>query len=389
MYDFLSMAEYYKAETIETRRHIHQWPEIGWNEFETQKYICSKLDEIGIEYNTCKTGIVAVIDTKKKGKTVVLRADIDALAVNEETDAEYKSKKEGFMHACGHDGHTSALLTAAKILYGIKDELKGKILFVFQPCEEELPSGAEAIVRSGLVDDADVFFGIHLRPDVPNGTINIEKGARMAASARLDIDIHSIGCHAGSPWDGSDSIVAASAIVMGIQTVVSRELPIEETAVISIGMLHSGSSRNVISDRATLTGTIRFYKDGQEKEIGEKITRIVKNIALAYNTKADVSVEFTGSGVVYNDEKFSETAKLSAAKIVGKENLVFVAKSGGNEDFSYYRAVAPSVFVFVGCKKEGYPDCGLHSPIFEIDESALSVSAAMHCQFAVDFLMDE
>ncbi len=386
MMDFLSMAKEYNPYTIKIRRDIHAFPEPGWKEFKTSDYICRELDKQGIKYERIKTAVIAKIETGRSGKNVVLRADTDAIPITEETGEEYSSKNIGVMHACGHDGHTAALITALKIINETKEEFCGTVTAVFQPSEESLPSGAEMIVKSGKTDNADAFFGIHLKPETETGKVNVSEGFRMAASAVVDIEITSKGCHAGSPWEGSDATLAAAAVVMNLQSIVSRELPLEEQAVITIGEFSSGTARNTVSDRAVLKGTCRYYKDGQEKFLAEAIKRIAENTAAAYRAKADVNVFYSGCGAVYNDPELTKMAQKAAESIVGKGNMVDIKRSGINEDFSHYRKIAPSVFAFVGCKREGKPQYGLHSPKFDIDENALYVAAALYAAFAYEFL---
>ena len=388
MFDFLNKAKEYNLYTIAARRKIHSFPELGWHEFKTSDFICSQLEEIGIKYERIKTAVIAKIETGKAGKNVVLRADMDAISLREETKEEYSSQNIGVMHACGHDGHTASLITALKILYEIKNELNGTITAVFQPSEESLPSGAEMIVKSGKINDADAVFGIHFKPELETGTVSVFEGFRMAASAVVDIEITSKGCHAGSPWEGSDATLAAAAVIMNLQSIVSRELPLDEQAVITIGKISSGSARNTVSDKAVMEGTCRYYKDGQEKFLAEAIKRIAENTASAYRAKADVNVFFSGCGAVYNNPELTKTAERAVENIVGKENNLYVERSGVNEDFSHYRKIAPSVFAFVGCKRNSIQQYGLHSPKFNIDENALAVAAAIYAEFAVQFLTE-
>ncbi len=381
----------YEKELIEIRRKLHSSPELGYEEYETSDFIYNYLKDLGFDEvnKICKTGVVGLIKGKKEGKTLMLRADIDALPVFEETDIEYKSKIEGKMHACGHDAHAAMLLIAAKVLVKYRDDINGNIKFLFQPNEES--SAALDIIEAKVLENphVDVASAIHIWSQLDSGKIGISNGAVMAALEEFVITIHGKGGHTGSPHVSIDPIIASANIITSVQQIQTRELDPREATVIMFGKVEAGTACNIIPEKATLEGTIRFlYKDedaGREK-LKELFDRIVKGVCIASNTKYEIEYK-NGNPAVINDSSMVTLARESAKKTVSDENNVVEYSYIAGEDFAEFSKVVPSVFYFIGSKNEKknthYPH---HHPKFNIDEDVLKYGVEMHVRMALDYL---
>ncbi|SNT01535.1 amidohydrolase [Anaerovirgula multivorans] len=383
------LAKKYKEYAIDMRREFHMYPEASWEEIRTSKRIQEELKKMEIPFDVvARTGVVATIEGENKGKTVALRADMDALQVEEYNEVSYKSTNEGIMHACGHDGHTAMLLTAAKILKDMKKDIEGSIKLFFQPAEE-LAQGARKMIEEGVMEGVDSVFGIHLWSDVEVGKISIEEGPRMASADLFKIYVKGLGGHGSLPHQGIDAVVAASAIVMDLQSVVSREISPLESAVVSVGSFHSGTRFNVISNEAILEGTTRCFNLELREKFSSILERIIVNTAKSY--RAEGSLEYTfGTPPVINDKECSEIACKSVEKLFGKEAIEKMEKVTGGEDFAMYLEKTPGIIAFVGARNEekaaNYPH---HHGRFNIDEDALEIGAALYAQYAIDFLSKE
>ncbi|MGL5346362.1 MAG: M20 family metallopeptidase [Peptostreptococcaceae bacterium] len=376
----------YKDYIIEMRREFHANPEASMQEVRTCKRIKEELDKIGVSYvSAANTGVIATIKGKNPGKTVALRADIDALAVCELNEVEYKSKNEGLMHACGHDGHTAMLLGAANVLNEIKDNINGTVKLLFQP-GEEAGVGARAMIADGAMEGVDSAFGIHLWADLELGKIAVEEGPRMASADILKITVKGKGGHGSMPNQGIDAVLVSSAIVMNLQSIVSREISPLESVVVSIGAINAGTRFNVIAEDAVLDGTVRCFNPKLREELPNIIERIVKNTASTY--RAEASVEYNKViPITINDKECTKLAKGSVDKLVGEGALASIPKVTGSEDMSEYLNLAPGAIAFVGAgnidKGIAYPH---HHGKFNIDEDALELGTNLYVQYALDFL---
>ncbi|TCO76961.1 M20 family metallopeptidase [Marinisporobacter balticus] len=383
------LAKKNKDYVVDLRREFHKYPEPSWHEERTSKRIKEELDKMGIPYiSVAGTGVVATIEGKKSGKTVALRGDIDALQVNEANDVSYKSQNEGIMHACGHDGHGAMLLCAAKILNESKNQINGKVKLFFQPAEESA-EGAEKMIEEGVVEGVDGIFGIHLWSDLACGLVSVEEGPRMASADLFKIYIKGKGGHGSLPHQGVDAVVTASAIIMNLQSVVSREISPLESAVVSVGKIQSGTRFNVIPDEAVLEGTTRCFNNNIRKDFPEILERIAKNTAASY--RAEAELEYTqGTPATINEAGCSKIAGKSVEKLLGIESLVNMERVTGGEDFAMYLEKVPGALAFVGVRNEekgaNYPH---HHPRFSIDEDGLEIGAGLYAQFAVDFLNEK
>lgn len=377
------LGEKYKDYMVEMRRYFHENPEPSTEEYNTSAKIKEELDKMGIPYvSAAGTGVIGTIQGGKPGKTVALRADMDALQVKECTGLPFASQKEGLMHACGHDGHIASLLGAAKILNEIKDEIQGTVKLFFQPAEETA-WGAKKMIEEGALEGVDGVFGIHIWADIELGKISVEAGPRMASTDLFRIKVIGKGGHGSLPHQGVDAVVAGSAIVMNLQSIVSREISPLETAVVSVGQIKSGSRFNVIAPEAFMDGTTRAFSAEVRGKFHGMIDRIAKNTAAAYRAEAVTEYEYLVP-VTINDERCSKIAEEAVRETFGEDVLTTFPKITGSEDFSYFSNEREGVLCFVGTGTENYYPH--HHPKFSVDERALPVAASMYAAYAVNYL---
>ena len=373
------------------RRHFHQYPELSFQEFETTKYIAAELDKLGIPYKINpekNTGIVAVIKGPHEGKCIALRSDMDALPVQEINTFDYKSKHDGVMHACGHDGHTAVLLGAAHMLMDMRDEIYGTIYLIFQPAEE-LAVGADYMMRFGdWYEKIDTIFGGHIWLDLPAGLVSVEEGERMVAADQFTIDIKGYGGHGSQPHQTIDASLVASAIVMNLQSIVSRNITPLDSVVVTIGSIESGNRYNIISGEAILKGTTRYFNLDYAKTIPEMMNRVINNTAAAYGATAEMNYEYMVPPVI-NDPDCSRIAEGAVAKAMGPQALSKMHKVTGGEDFGCYLQKKPGCFAFFGLYNEAIGAChSHHSNNFNIDDSVLSGASGVYTQYAIDWLKE-
>lgn len=362
---------------VEFRRMFHQIPELGFEEKETTEKICQILQEMHITpIRMQPTGVIAYIGPET-GDTIALRADIDGLPVKEETGVAYQSIHEGVMHACGHDGHIAGLLGTASILKELENDLSVRVKCIFQPSEENT-LGAMQMIRQGVLEDVDCIFGLHLFSDMNTGMISIEKGPRMAQTDRFSITFRGKGGHAGKPHQCIDATVMAADFVMSVQSIVAREVDPAESAVITIGSMHSGRQYNVISGEAKIEGTCRSFRESIAKHLKEALECRAENIAKYYGGEAEIIYSYGSHPPVENDAILSEQIAKTAEELFGK-HFEETAPLMLGDDFSWYQKEIPGVYAFVGChdprKKEYFPN---HHPCFQMDESALTDAVLLH-----------
>ena len=382
------LAKKYEQYTIDVRREFHMHPELSMKEVGTSDRIKEELTKIGIPFESIGTGVVATIKGKNEGKTIALRADIDALEVNEMRDVPYKSKNEGIMHACGHDAHGAMLLGAAHVLNEIKDEFNGTVKLMFQPAEETA-QGAKALIEGGALNGVDEVFGMHVMGNFPSGKIAVGEGPRMASADMFRIKVKGAGGHGSMPNYGVDALVAASSIVMNLQTVVSREISPMESAVVSIGKLSSGTRFNVIADEAIMEGTTRCFSYEVREQLPAAMQRIVKSTAASYRAEAEFEYKFLTAPTINNMES-TERAKKAIEKIMSRDAVMEMPKMAGSEDFSEYLEMVPGTFAIVGIANKDKDTCySNHHPMFDIDEDMLVNGVALHAQYAFDYLMNK
>lgn len=366
---------------IKIRREFHMCPELGMKEFKTSEKICNLLDEMGIEYKSAvaNTGVVGIIRGKKEGNTVALRADMDALPIDEKNDINYKSKEEGKMHACGHDAHMTILLGAAKILNDMKDNLSGNVKLFFQPAEETV-GGAEKMIEEGVMENpkVDAVFGLHVAPEIPVGKIGIKYDKMNASSDTLVIKIEGESTHGAYPHSGIDSIMIASQVVNSLQTIVSRNINPIESAVISLGTIHGGTQHNIIANSVIMRGTLRTLSPETRKIALSQINKLVEDIPKTFGGRGEL-VREEGYAPLINHNDMVNVVKNNGYDILGKNNVIEIKEpSLGVEDFAYFLKEAKGAYYRLGCRNEGKEIVhdGHHNR-FNIDEDCLPIGVAL------------
>ncbi|MDQ6598696.1 amidohydrolase [Bacillus salipaludis] len=354
---------------ISIRRHLHQFPELSNQEFETSKSIEKWLKEldIPIRKTTLKTGVFADIKGGKPGPIVAIRADIDALPIEEKTGLPYASKIKGVMHACGHDFHTAALVGAAYLLKKNQSNLNGTVRLIFQPAEE-LGGGAKHVIEDGQLEEVEAIIGLHNKPGLPVGTIGIKEGPLMAAVDRFQIILHGKGSHAALPQNGKDPIVAAAQLITAIQTIVSRNVSPLQSAVVSVTKIIGGSTWNVIPGNISLEGTVRTFDPIIREEVKTRLYTIVNAIAAAFSQEAEINW-FSGPPPLVNHTSVTEIVSTAAKE--QSLNVIHPESSTAGEDFSYYLLDIPGTFAFFGTN--GQEDW--HHPEFTVDETSIIKAA--------------
>lgn len=390
---------------IEWRRDFHQNPELSNREFKTAEKIAAHLKSLGIEVQTgvAKTGVVGVLKGGKPGPVVALRADMDALPVTERVEVPFASKVKstynnmdvGVMHACGHDTHVAMLMGTAEVLSKMKKELKGTVKFIFQPAEEGAPEGeeggAELMVKEGVLENpkVDAIFGLHINSMTPVGSIKIKTEGIMAAADMFRIEVKGKQTHGSTPWTGLDPIVVSSQIVMGLQTIISRQVPLTQApAVLSVGGLHSGVRNNIIPESAEMYGTIRTFDPKMQETIHRNIERTATSIAESAGLTADVTIN-TGYPVTYNNVELTNTMIPTLKAAAGDENVQFIKPITGAEDFSFFQKEVPGMFFFLGgMSPDKTPEQvgPHHTPDFYIDESGMRLGVRTFCYLVYDYL---
>ena len=379
----------YDAYIRRLRREFHAHPELSFSEVQTTQRIAAELTKLGIPYEIDpekNTGLVAVIEGAQPGRAIGLRADIDGLPVREATGLACASQNPGVMQACGHDGHIAVLLGAARMLLDCRERLCGTVYLVFQPAEE-IGQGAPYMMRFGdWFDRVDTMFGGHLWVDVPAGKVSVEAGERMAAGDRFRILVHGRSGHGAQPQQTVDAVVAASAIVMNLQTVVSRRFSPVESVLITVGTFHSGDRFNIISGEAELAGITRYFDSRIREKLRQTIEQVVRETAAAYGATAEL--EYTKMiPPVVNDAAASAIAAQAVKKVLGAEALTLMTKTTGGEDFAWYLEKKPGCFAFFGIND---PARGItashHSDHFTVDEDMLAGGAGIYAQYALDWL---
>lgn len=384
------LTEEFYPEIIEIRRHIHQNPELSFQEHATSAYICSKLKEWNIEYknNIVETGIVAFIYGKNANKKLIaLRADMDALPVNEENEVSYKSKNNGVMHACGHDVHTSSLLGTVRVLKELKDELEGTVMFIFQPGEEKLPGGAKLMLEEGIFNTRkpDMVIAQHVLPNLDAGFVGFKPGMYMASCDELFITVKGKGGHGAMPHQINDTVLASAHLIVALQQVVSRFAEASVPSVLSIGKVIANGATNVIPGEVYMEGTFRTMNENWRQSAHQKMKTLAKGLMEGMGCECDFRIE-KGYPVLINDEKTTLAAKDFAGELLGKEKVIDLETRMTAEDFAYFTQLYPCTFYRLGVNKKGETSSPLHSSKFNIDEDALKTGVGLMAWLSLSFL---
>ncbi len=383
-----SLAKKYSDEFIQVRHHLHAHPELSYQEFETSKFIQSKLKEIGIDFEVkATTGVVAIIKGKDpESRVIALRADMDALPIQEENNVDYKSQNNGVMHACGHDVHTTILLGTAKILNEIKNDFEGTLKLIFQPGEEKNPGGASLMIKEGVLSNPapQGILALHVHPELPIGKLSFRKGRVMASADEIYITIKGKGGHAAAPHLTTDTILIASHLVVALQQIVSRNKNPLSPSVLTISSFQGGHTTNVIPSEVKLMGTFRAMDEQWRYKAHELIKKVSTELVHSMGGEIDLLID-VGYPTVDNDNSLTEAAWKLADDFMGKENILETEMRMGAEDFGYYTQQIPGCFYRLGVRNEAKGIIhGVHTPKFNIDESAIETGIGMMAWLGVN-----
>ena len=372
---------------VADRRHLHEHPELGMQETETAKFVAARLEQLGLDdirTGIANTGVTALIrgtnpDGPGAGKVVMLRADMDALPIEEANDVEYRSQNPGVMHACGHDAHTAIQMGVARMLMAKRDQFAGTVKVLFQPCEEAPPGGARFMIEQGVLQDPDVTasFAIHMANSMPVGKVGTRAGAQQAASDLFTITVQGKGGHGAAPHTTVDPIVIGSQIVVALQTLVSRETDPLASVVVTVGTFQAGSAPNVIPDTVVMTGTVRTLDQAIREHTAERLGTLVEGVAKAMGGSATLDYQW-GYPALVNDTDMAQLVLETGAEVVGRENVIVIPPSMPGEDMSYFLNEVPGCMFVVGSMNEdkGFV-WGHHHPRFDIDEQSMAIGVEM------------
>ena len=386
-----SLAKQHQAENVLTRRHLHAHPELSYQEFETSKYIQAQLTAIGIPFSVmATTGVLGIIEGKNPSKRIIaLRGDMDALPIIEENKIDYISTKEGVMHACGHDVHTTILLGAAKILWSLREEFEGTIKLLFQPGEEKNPGGASYMIRDGALKNPvpQGIVALHVHPGLNQGKLSFRKGRVMASADELYVSIKGPGGHAATPHQTVDTVLVAAQLITSLQTIISRNRDPQNPSVLSICSIHGGNTTNVIPSEVKLMGTFRAMDEVWRFKAHELMLQLAKGLSLATGAEIDFRVD-VGYPTVDNEPNLTDAAWKLANIYMGASNVEETEKRMGAEDFGYYSQEIPGCFFRLGVRNEAQGIIhNVHTPHFNIDESAIETGVGMMAWLGVQLFV--
>lgn len=386
--------ELLRAQLITQRRDFHMHPELSNREERTSRVVAERLRGLGLEVRTgvARHGVVALLKGGKPGPVVAVRADMDALPIQETNEVPYKSRNAGVKHACGHDVHMTVGLGVAEVLSRMRNQIAGTVKFLFQPAEEGPPAGEEGgallMIKEGALENPrpKAIFGLHVMPNIEVGQIGFNSGAAMASSDRFEITIRGKKTHGAYPHEGTDAVVVASECVLALQTIRSRRINVMEPLVISVGIIQGGNRFNIIADEVKLEGTVRTLSEEVRKQIKELMRETVAGITAAYGAKFEMEF-FEGTAVTYNDPKLVEETLPTIRRIVGTSNAFTPKPQMGAEDFSYFQRVVPGFFYLlgVGNKAKGIT-AFVHTPDFDVDEESLVIGVKVMSSVVLDYL---
>src|SRR5260221_3079519 len=382
----------YARDNVASRRHLHSHPELSYQEYNTAEFVAEKLKSFGLKptEGVAGTGVVVLIEGKNPTKkTIALRADMDALPIQEITTASYKSQNPGVMHACGHDVHTSSLLGTAKILSEIRNEFEGSVKLIFQPGEEKNPGGASMMIKEGVLDNpkAQAIIGQHVMPLVPVGKVGFREGMYMASSDEIYLSVIGKGGHGAAPELAIDPVVIASHIIIALQQIISRNASPKQPTVLTFGKISAEGATNIIPGEVKIAGTFRALDEQWREEGLKKIKKMAEGIAESMGGKCEVEIS-RGYPYLENDPPLTQRLRHAAEEYLGKENVVDIELTLGSEDFAYYSHQIPASFYRLGTRNDARGITSyVHTPTFDIDETALSIGPGLMAWLAVKELM--
>ncbi|HNP06080.1 MAG TPA: M20 family metallopeptidase [Cyclobacteriaceae bacterium] len=386
------LSETYFGDTIAIRRHLHAHPELSYKEFNTAKFVAKKLTEYGLSpiEGIAETGVVALVEGKNPSKkTIALRADMDALPIQETNEVDYKSTVPGVMHACGHDVHTSSLLTASRVLFELKEQFEGTIKLIFQPGEEKNPGGASLMIKEGVLENPNPshIIGQHVMPLIPVGKIGFREGMYMASCDEIYLTVVGKGGHGATPELTIDPIVIASHIIIALQQIISRNASPKQPTVLTFGNIVGKGATNIIPNEVKIAGTFRAMNEEWRASALSKIRKMAESIAEGMGGRCEVEISH-GYPYLENNPALTRRIKAAAAQYVGEENVVDIDITLGAEDFSYYSQQIPASFYRLGTRNEAKGITSyVHTPTFDIDEEALKIAPGLMAWMAVQELM--
>lgn len=390
--DLLRRARTLKGWMVGIRRRLHEHPEVSFEEHETGRFLASELRALGlpVRHPVGGTGLLATVKGDHPGKTVALRADMDALPVQEETGLPFASRVPGAMHACGHDAHMAILLGATKLLLEQRREIRGSVRLLFQPAEETVPGGAKAMIKDGALEGVSAIFGLHVDPSLATGTVGVKEGVLMAQADDFDLTILGKGGHAARPHTSVDAIVLAAQVIQALQTIVSRRIDPVTPAVVTVGRISGGTKHNIIADRVVLQGTCRSLDATTARKLKSLVAQVARDVARAYGGKC--LFKYTvGYPPLINPERETRFAKGSLASLLGGKNVrTLNAPLMGGEDFTYYLKKIPGTFLRLGIRNaklgSTFP---WHHSRFRVDEEAIPIGAAVLADLAQEYLRSQ
>lgn len=389
-----SLSQQVHADTVAWRRHIHAHPELSYQEVNTAKYIATTLRNIGLApvEGVAGTGVVVLIEGKNpSGKTVALRADIDALPIQELNQVSYKSQNTGVMHACGHDVHTSSLLATAKILHQVRHEFEGSVKLIFQPGEEKNPGGASMMIEAGVLENPKPvsIIGQHVMPLLPAGTIGFREGMYMASSDEIYLTVIGKGGHGAAPELTVDPVVIAAHIIVALQQIISRKASPKQPTVLTFGKLSAEGATNIIPDRVKIAGTFRALNEEWREEGLKKIKKMAEGMAESMGATCEVEIS-RGYPYLENNPAVTRRIRRAAEEYVGKDHVVDIELTLGSEDFAYYSHQIPASFYRLGTRNDAKGITSyVHTPTFDIDEDALAIGPGLMAWMAISELMEK
>jgi amidohydrolase len=378
---------------VEARRHLHRHPELSFHERETAAFVAAKLADMGYDPEVGVGGgygVKAVLRGTRPGRTIALRADMDALPITEETGLDYGSQFDGVMHACGHDMHTATLLATARALKQLQQELAGNVVFIFQPAEETPPGGAVGMIKAGILEGVDAVFGMHVNPFLPAGQLAFGAGPQNAAADLFDLTIYGRGGHGAAPHQTVDATVVGAQVVNALQMIHSRQMDPMEQLVISVGHFQAGSKHNIIADSALLQGTVRTMSPALREQVAGMMEKIIAGVCAAYGARYEFKFE-QGYPVLVNDAAMVEAARAAGTATVGADNVRANLPAMYGEDFAYYLLQKPGCFGSLGVAEPGAAECyPCHHPkLYVADEKAMPVGVHYYLNLVTRFLLDQ